>query len=223
MTKQDPEIHVCDDWVSIAFADRNMVLAAQHALSTGDHWAEIVPGINTVAVQFDPALTSPEDASNIVRDQLTNAGKFDTNLRPEMVIPVCYDPQMAPDRQFVAKKLGIATEALPSWHTSHAFDVAMIGFMPGFAYLEAHSPIPSLGRLSEPRQLVPAGSIGIIGRQSCIYSFDSPGGWPIIGRTPLSLFNAATSPPALLSAGQSVRFEAISKDEFNDRAAEEQL
>ena len=91
----------------------------------------------------------------------------------------------------------------------------MLGFMPGFAYLESVEDSPTIGRLANPRQLVSAGSIGIIGRQSCIYSFDSPGGWPIIGRTPLRLFEPAKKQPALLSAGQTIRFEAISKEAFD--------
>jgi len=129
---------------------------------------------------------------------------------------VCYEGELAPDRAYVAEKLGIADQSLPVWHASRLQRVAMLGFMPGFAYLESDEPCPAIGRLASPRQLVKAGSIGIIGRQSCIYSFDSPGGWPIIGRTPLRLFDPAQQQPALLSAGQSVRFESISRETFDN-------
>ena len=110
---------------------------------------------------------------------------------------------------------------MPSWHASQLQRVAMLGFMPGFAYLESEEECHAIGRLASPRQLVSAGSIGIIGRQSCIYSFDSPGGWPIIGRTPLRLFDPAKNQPALLASGQTVRFQSITKDAFDNWQREE--
>lgn len=209
-------IHICDDWISIPLPDWEMILAAQNALSADDHWTEIVPGIDSIAVQFDPAFVSPEEAVRMASDQICNLTPMASKIHSTLVIPVCYDAALAPDGEYVAQKLGIAAEALPSWHASQIQRVAMLGFMPGFAYLQSMEECADIGRLASPRQLVAAGSIGIIGRQSCIYSFDSPGGWPIIGRTPLRLFDPATSQPALLSAGETVRFEPISKDAFDN-------
>tara|TARA_R110000796_G_scaffold14011_27_gene45870 strand:+ start:3750 stop:4421 length:672 start_codon:yes stop_codon:yes gene_type:complete len=211
-----PTIHTCDDWINITLPDWEAVLAAQIAFSTGDHWIEIVSGLDSIAVQFDPALASPDDAVNMVRYQLDRAAPASGKSSNSLIIPVCYGEQLAPDRDHVARKLGIAVEALPSWHASKMQRVAMLGFMPGFAYLESTESCPAVGRLANPRQLVAAGSIGIIGRQSCIYSFDSPGGWPIIGRTPLRLFDPSKIQPALLSAGDTVRFESISKNAFDN-------
>lgn len=208
-------IHICDDWISIRLPDWESILAAQAALSANRHWTEIVPGLDSIAVQFDPALISPDDAANIIWDQLDSASPVAAASRSTVTIPVCYEAELAPDREYVAKKLGIAAEALPSWHISQMHRVAMLGFMPGFAYLESTEECPDISRLASPRQLVQAGSIGIIGQQSCIYSFDSPGGWPIIGRTPLRLFDPVKNEPALLSAGETVRFESISKDAFD--------
>lgn len=211
-----PPIHICDDWISITLPDWESILAAQAAFSASHHWTEIVPGLTSIAVQFDPALVSPDDAASMVRDQLDSAAPVAAASHIVVTIPVCYEGELAPDREFVAKKLGIAAEALPAWHASRPQRVTMLGFMPGFAYLESTEPCPIIGRLASPRQLVKAGSIGIIGQQSCIYSFDSPGGWPIIGRTPLRLFDPARKQSALLSAGQTMRFESISQEAFDN-------
>ena len=203
--------------------DWESVIAAQSALSATEHWTEIVPGIDSIAVQFDPALVSPDEAAKIALVQLTNLTHVVGNSRSTVTVPVCYETEFAPDRDYIADRLGIAAEALPSWHISQMHRVAMLGFMPGFAYLESAEECLAIGRLASPRQLVAAGSIGVIGQQNCIYSFDSPGGWPIIGRTPLRLFDPAKDQPALLSAGQNIRFESISKAAFDQwqREAEE--
>ncbi len=221
MSGHDPMIHICDDWISIKLPDWKTILAAQNALSASSHWTEIVPGLDSIAVQFDPALLSPDDAARMASDQMKNLTRVVSHSSATVVIPVCYDAALAPDREYVAEKLGIAAAALPSWHASQLQRVAMLGFMPGFAYLESEEECPAIGRLASPRQLVSAGSIGIIGRQSCIYSFDSPGGWPIIGRTPLRLFDPAKNQPALLAAGQTVRFQSITKDAFDNWQREE--
>ena len=214
MAKHDPRIHVCDDWISINLPDWNSVIAAQRALSSSKYWTEIVPGLDSITVQFDPALIGPEGAAKAVLEQLADLTHVTSGSGDTLTIPVCYAPEFAPDRDHIANRLGISAETLPSWHIAQLHRVAMLGFMPGFAYLDSIDNSPVIGRLDSPRQLVPAGSIGVIGRQSCIYSFDSPGGWPIIGRTPLRLFDPSRNRPALLSAGQKIRFESISKDAF---------
>ena len=214
MAGHDPLMHICDDWISIKMPDREAILSARIAFSGSDHWTEIVPGLNSIAVQFDPARFSPGEAVIILRDQLNGIANASTHSTSIINIPVCYDEYLAPDREYAANKLGIKADALPAWHASRLQTVAMLGFMPGFAYLESAESCPVIGRLASPRQLVKAGSIGIIGQQSCIYSFDSPGGWPIIGRTPLRLFDPAKKQPALLSPGQMVRFEAISREAY---------
>lgn len=215
MADHDPTIHICDDWISIKLPDWESVIAAQSALSASKYWTEIVPGIDSIAVQFDPALVSPDHAAKMASDQMANLTRGGGNSRSTVTIPVCYEPEFSPDRHYIADRLGISAEILPSWHISQMHRVAMLGFMPGFAYLESLEQCPTIGRLASPRQLVATGSIGVIGRQSCIYSFDSPGGWPIIGRTPLRMFDPSKNQPALLSAGQNIRFESISKDAFD--------
>ncbi len=207
-------IHICDDWISIKLPDWESVIAACDALSDGGHWTEIVSGLDSIAVQFDPALIAPDDAAGLALDRLANLRSVVSHSCSTVTVPVCYAAEFAPDRDVIADRIGISAEELPSWHLSQMHRVAMLGFMPGFAYLESNITCPTIGRLANPRQWVAAGSIGIIGRQSCIYSFDSPGGWPIIGRTPLRLFDPSKSQPALLSTGQNVRFESISTEAF---------
>ncbi|ASK88051.1 5-oxoprolinase subunit B family protein [Sphingorhabdus sp. SMR4y] len=216
MSDDRPEVHVCDDWISIPLPDWHKIPAAQHILAASDHWTETVPGLDSIAIQFDPARLAPDQAAHIALDQLSELKRAPDTASSTTVIPVCYDAAFGPDRDYVAEKLGIPAAALPSWHSAQMQRVAMLGFMPGFAYLESMENCGNIGRLANPRQSVAAGSIGIIGRQSCIYSFDSPGGWPIIGRTPLSLFDPARDQPALLSAGDKLRFEAISKTTFDN-------
>ncbi|VWX56535.1 5-oxoprolinase subunit B family protein [Sphingorhabdus sp. 109] len=215
MTGELPSLHICDDWISIPLSDWEMVLAAQTVFGASNDWTEIVPGRDSIALQFDPAAVTPDQAGQIVLKHLANLERASGTSSATVVIPVCYDTVFAPDGEHVARKLGIAVETLPAWHASQVQRVAMLGFMPGFAYLESEAECNEIGRLANPRQSVGAGSIGIIGRQSCIYSFDSPGGWPIIGRTPLRLFDPVRDQPAILSAGDIVRFEAIAKDTFD--------
>lgn len=214
MTMDDAAIHICDDWINIKLPDSETIIAAQIAFSASRYWTEIVPGIDSIAVQFDPALTAPDEAARMVSKQLADRTVVTPGALPTVTIPVCYEPEFAPDLDYIANRLGVASKDLPSWHVAQVHRVAMLGFMPGFAYLESNENSPAIGRLDNPRQSVAAGSIGIIGQQSCIYSFDSPGGWPIIGRTPLRLFDPSREQPALLSAGQNIRFESISKETF---------
>ncbi len=214
-------IHVCDDWLSCQLSDLDAVHDARAAISGQHIWQEVVAGLDSIAVQFDPAQITPDKAENALREQLLKP-RTKMVMPPEPItIPVCYDAELAPDRDWIAERLGLSTEALIDWHSNLRFTVAMLGFMPGFAYLQCPEDVPDIGRLSKPRQNVKAGSIGLIGDQSCIYSFSSPGGWPIIGRTPVRLFDPEKLEPALLSANQLVSFQAISRAEF-DATAEEQ-
>lgn len=178
-------------------------------------WQEVVPGLDSIAVQFDPARITPSQAIDLFQQQLQQPRTVKAAHIAPITIPVCYDEAFAPDRDWIAQKMGLTVEALLQWHGSQQFTVTMLGFMPGFAYLQCFGDIAEIGRLPKPRQKVAAGSIGIIGDQSCIYSYDSPGGWPIIGQTPRKTFDPDQDQPALLSANQLVSFEPISRAEFD--------
>jgi len=128
-------------------------------------------------------------------------------------IPVCYDEEYGPDLQWVAREKGLPREEVIRLHSSCIYHVYMVGFLPGFPYLGKTDP-----RLEVPRKVQPvpvtAGGVGITGFQTGIYPLNSPGGWQIIGRTPLKLFNPEADPPVRLQAGDQVQFYPISKDEF---------
>ncbi|QJB67899.1 5-oxoprolinase subunit B family protein [Parasphingorhabdus halotolerans] len=184
-------------------------------METQSNWLEIVPGLETLAVQFDPAQYSPSEAETLLRERLKTAEIEAMEPSNPITIPVCYDPEFGPDQKLISQAVGVKPQLLAKWHCSLEFTVTMLGFMPGFGYLRSSKPVPNIGRLPQPRQKVLAGSVGIIGEQSCIYSFDSPGGWPIIGRTPLAMFDPARDQPAMLSPQLPVRFTPIDRDDFN--------
>lgn len=209
------DIHICDDWLSCKLDDLGAVHAASGAIRGQIMWQEIVAGLDSIAVQFDPALLTPNEAAELFHRQLQQPESAEAMQMAPVTIPVCYDADLAPDRDWIAGKLGLSVAALVEWHSGLQFTVTMLGFMPGFAYLQCREDVPDIGRLQKPRQKVDAGSIGLIGDQSCIYSFSSPGGWPIIGRTPYRLFDPRAASPALLSANQSVSFRPIGRAEFD--------
>lgn len=221
MNADASKLHICDDWISCTLVDLQTVHEATRAAQKSEIWNEVVPGIDSLAVQFDPARMLPDEAAALLQSQLARVEPVSASTIRPMVIPVCYDPQFGPDQPLVADKLGIAPTKIPAWHAKLQFKVTMLGFMPGFAYLACDENVQDIGRLAQPRQRVAPGSVGIIGDQSCVYSFESPGGWPIIGRTPLALFTAGDDQPALLSAGQHVVFSAISRDEFESVAGDQ--
>ena len=129
-------------------------------------------------------------------------------------IPVCYGGHHGADIERVAELAGIDAETVIARHSAGVYRVAMLGFMPGFAYLLGLDPTLNVPRRPTPRTRVPAGSVAIGGAQTGIYPRDLPGGWQLIGRTPLTLFDPRRARPALLSPGQPVRFRTIDPDEF---------
>jgi KipI family sensor histidine kinase inhibitor len=129
-------------------------------------------------------------------------------------IPVCYDGEFAPDIDSVAAHAQLDRHEVVARHAGAEYRVAMLGFMPGFPYLLGLDPGLHAPRRASPRTRVPAGSVAIGGAQTGIYPRELPGGWQLIGRTPLTLFDPARVEPALLRPGQTVRFRAIGSDEF---------
>jgi inhibitor of KinA len=136
-----------------------------------------------------------------------------TGFEP-MLIPVAYGGDYGPDLRFVAEHNKLTIEEVIFLHTQPIYTVYMIGFLPGFPYLGGMNKMLACPRKSTPRKLVAAGSVGIAGEQTGVYPMQSPGGWQLIGRTPLSFFNPFNDPPALLSAGDVIKFTAISIHDF---------
>jgi KipI family sensor histidine kinase inhibitor len=185
-------------------------LAARLELAALPGVREIVPGYATLTVFFDPATANAEalrgwlmDAGREVgRPGGREVGRSGTTIR----IPVRYD---GPDLDFVAARTGLTRSEVIERHTARDYRVYLLGFAPGFAYLGDLDPRLILPRRAEPRTRVPAGSVAIAGAQTAVYPLGTPGGWHLLGRTTLRLFDPARDPPVLLHPGDQVRFQAI--------------
>ena len=144
------------------------------------------------------------------------------NLRDESLkdqrtveIPVCYGGDYGPDLEFVAQHNSLTEEKVVAIHSAADYLVYMIGFAPGFPYLGGMSEQIAAPRRESPRLQIPAGSVGIAGAQTGVYPIETPGGWQLIGRTPLELFRPTEDPPTRLRAGDIVRFRPITSEEFD--------
>ncbi|HJP98503.1 MAG TPA: 5-oxoprolinase subunit PxpB [Rhodanobacteraceae bacterium] len=146
-----------------------------------------------------------------------SAGSSQPTGRP-IEIPVCYGDEYGPDLDAVAEQVRLARGEVIERHTAAEYTVAMLGFAPGFPYLLGLDPTLHMPRRANPRTGVPAGSVAIGGAQTGIYPRKLPGGWQLIGRTPLVLFDPERQPPCLLAPGNRVRFVAIGPDEFTRRS-----
>lgn len=131
-------------------------------------------------------------------------------------IPVCYDDKFAPDLSFIAEHGNLTTKQVIEIHTAKVYRVFMLGFLPAFAYMGEVDDVIAAPRRQSPRTKIAAGSVGIAGLQTGIYPLESPGGWQIIGRTPLEMFQPLENSVSYLQVGDSVSFYQISKEEYQD-------
>lgn len=144
----------------------------------------------------------------------------DTQQHARLVeVPVCYGGLFGPDLEFVAQHSDLSAEEVVAIHAQREYLVYMIGFAPGFPYMGGMDSRISAPRKEAPRSRIPAGTVGIANIQTGIYSLETPGGWQLIGRTPLTLFNHEREPASLLQAGDKVRFVPITSEEFGERKA----
>jgi len=183
-----------------------------------------VPAYATLTVFFNPLLVSQsylpgkgcfEKVAGYLTQLKDKPQGIINTLAETITIPVCYDDDFGPDINAVAGLHNITTQEVINLHSSAVYKVYMIGFVPGFAYLGGMPDLLETPRKSTPRGVVPAGSVGIAGKQTGIYPLETPGGWQIIGRTPFQMFSAMRLQPALLKAGDQVVFKPIDKQEFN--------
>ncbi len=182
---------------------------------------DAVPAYATLLLTFNPAeLDADRAAAEVTRT--IHAAQHSPQPSPARVveIPACYEAECAPDLADVARLHGLSPQDAVARHAAAAYEVAFLGFAPGFGYLTGLPPELATPRLESPRLRVPAGSIGIAGDQTGIYPFATPGGWRLIGRTPLPMFDAMRDPPAILSIGDRVRFVPIALPEFTHMLAE---
>ena len=175
---------------------------------------EFVPAFTTVAIYYDLLRSSEAELISHISDLMAG---HDSAAEPEprlVEIPVCYGGEFGCDLEFVAKHAKLTEQEVVEIHSSADYLVHMIGFAPGFPYLGGMSPRIAAPRRGSPRLKIPAGSVGIAGNQTGIYPLETPGGWQLIGRTPLALFRPEQDPPTLLEAGDIVRFRPITPEQF---------
>ena len=191
---------------------------------------ELAPAYTSVAVFFDPVAVSKAFASGTSDDVVdwmagrvrAAVGRRTRDRRslvgrslPRIVeIPICYDAEFALDLDRVAERTNLSAREVVDLHSTAEYRVACIGFVPGFPFLTGLTSKLATPRRDTPRKEIPSGSVGIGGAQTGIYPLRSPGGWNLIGRTPLKLFDPTKNPPVLLRAGDRVRFSAITREEF---------
>jgi inhibitor of KinA len=174
-----------------------------------------VPGFDSVTVHYDPLSWNGWDEFVRALDALLRESDLSPRVTGRSIeIPVCYAPQYGLDLDEVAGLVGLSVAEVVQLHSSAEYTVQMLGFMPGFPYLEGLPAQLSVPRKRKPRLEVSAGSVAIGGSQTGVYPVASPGGWQVIGRTPLRLFDPSLPVPALLSAGDRVRFREVSLEEF---------
>lgn len=179
---------------------------------------EINPTYRSLLVQYDPWELSLEALLLHIERALEAVPEPEGPRGDVLEIPVCYDEELGPDLEEVAARHGLTPESVAAIHAAPIYDVVMVGFTPGFPYLSGLDPRLVTPRKDIPRKRVPAGSVGIADRQTGIYSVDSPGGWQIIGRTPLRIFDLARSDPFLVKPGDRLRFRPITREAFENLA-----
>ncbi|MDA1477827.1 5-oxoprolinase subunit PxpB [Bacillus changyiensis] len=185
---------------------------------------ECVPAFTSVTVFYDPLEVSRnsskgvspfEKVKGIIKNTLYRLTIEEEIDRRTVEIPVCYGGEFGPDLEEVAQINNLTTEEVINIHTAGEYLVYMLGFAPGFPYLGGMSEKIAAPRRSSPRTSIPAGSVGIAGMQTGVYPLSTPGGWQLIGHTPLELFRPCEEPPSLLRAGDMVKFVRVTKAEYD--------
>jgi len=179
-----------------------------------DWLVEVVPAYSSLLVVYNPLKKDYNEIESSIRAFLNaELEEFEGRL---VEVPVVYGGNYGPDIEFVARYNDLTVDEVIEIHSRPIYRVYFLGFLPGFAYLGGMDERIAAPRLEKPRLKVPAGSVGIAGKQTGIYPLESPGGWRLIGRTPLRLFNPSKEGPTLLQPGDKVKFIPIEEDEFRE-------
>ena len=183
---------------------------------------ELVPTYRSLMVHYDPGVILYDALVERLRGLLGRLDQIRIPPSEVLEIPVLYGgDEMGPDLGFVAEHNHKTPEEVVKIHTSTEYLIYMLGFTPGFTYLGGMSEEIAAPRLAQPRVKIPAGSVGIAGSQTGVYPIDSPGGWQLIGRTPVRMYDPDRAVPILPRAGQYIKFYAIDRAEFDRIAAQE--
>jgi inhibitor of KinA len=199
--------------------DAVMAAADEIRATWGAILRDIVVGYCSVTVYFEPLRVDANWLEGEIWQAAERAGRTPRRRMGGVVeVPVCYEGGFAPDLEDVAAFGGVEPDEVVARHTGRSYRVYMIGFVPGFAYLAEVDARIAMPRRAVPRRIVPAGSVGIAGGQTGIYPAETPGGWNIIGRTPLRPWDPDRAEPSLFRPGDAVRLVAISRDEYERSA-----
>lgn len=172
------------------------------------------PAYCSLLVKFDALKWRHEELEKVLHGYLERLKEVKLPESREVEIPVCYGGEYGPDLEEVARFHGMTQERVIELHASATYLVYFLGFVPGFAYLGELPPQLVTPRLATPRKKVPAGSVGIAGNQTGVYPFETPGGWRLLGRTPLAMFRKNGDGVSLLAIGDRVRFVPIARERF---------
>lgn len=172
---------------------------------------ELVPSYCSLLVMYDPRCTDYSGLKKQLAHLVKNISASRQHTGRVLVVPCCYDGE---DLMDVAQLASLTPEEVIVIHSNPVYRIYMLGFLPGFVYLGGLDERIHAPRLSSPRKAIPAGSVGIGGNQTGIYPMTSPGGWRLIGRTPLTMYNPMRQPSVLVNAGDFIRFEPISAESY---------
>lgn len=181
---------------------------------------EVVASYRILQVYFEPLTCDYKSLIQWIESTLSTMTVPNLGDSELIEVPVCYDPRLGIDMAYVCKQKGMDRQTLIRLHSERDYRVYMLGFTPGFPYLGGMNQEIAIPRKETPRLKIQRGSVGIAGNQTGIYPLDSPGGWQIIGRTPLDLFNPRSDTPFLLSAGMRLKFKPISYETYIELGGE---
>jgi inhibitor of KinA len=180
-----------------------------------DSIIEVIPAFTTVTVFYEvTAEFQYKNVKKLIEKTLEEMKDFDSIEQRTIVIPVCYGGEYGPDIEFVAKHNQLSVEEVIAIHSSGSYEVNMIGFAPGFPFIDGMSEKIAAPRRTTPRLRIPERSVGIAGLQTGVYPIETPGGWQLIGRTPMNLFLPNEDIPSLLQAGDRIVFKPITDSEY---------
>jgi inhibitor of KinA len=198
---------------------RTMTLALDRERPAGVR--EVIPTYRSLMIVYDPLEVDLDRLMEVLTNLEQRLDDVDMPPPRLVEIPVCYGGDHGPDIEFVAQAHGLTVDDVIRIHSETVYQIYMMGFTPGFAYLGGLPEVLHTPRLETPRAVVPAGSVGIANEQTGMYPLESPAGWRIIGRTPLKLFDPARRNPFLYDAGDRIRFVGMSAEDFRRMTGEE--